>query len=181
MSDGITSPMRRVRERRGLPEEPGHEVHLEHPEAERRPCLAREQRDDLVLAALEHVGGLEEDPLAHRGRRLRPGRRGGRGGLDRAPGIRAGAGRDLGDELAVERVAILERATVLGVGPLTADEEPLRGDLSGVRAHCFSLCWIRAVQHRCPLPGAAPATGDGGVRSGATCARGDLCAQCSIP
>ena len=81
---------RRIRERRGLPEEPGHEVHLEHPEAERRAGLAREQRDDLVAAALEHVGGLEEDPLPHGGRRLRPGRRGGRCGLDRAVSIRAG-------------------------------------------------------------------------------------------
>ena len=64
-----------------------------------------------------------------------------------------GAGRDLGDEIAVERVAILERAAAFGIGPLAADEEPLRGDR--LSAHCFSLCSIGAVQHHRGVHGAA--------------------------
>ena len=80
---------RRVRERRRLAEEARHEVHLEHAEAEGAAGLAREQRDDLVRAALEDVGRLEEDPLPLGRRRLRPGRERRRGGLDRAPRIGA--------------------------------------------------------------------------------------------
>ena len=92
---------RRVGERRRLAQEPGHEVHLEHPEPERAARLAREEGDDLVLAALEHVGRLEEDALP-RGRRAsapRPGTRR-RGDLDRAARVLARSGRDLDDDLA---------------------------------------------------------------------------------
>ena len=125
---------RRIGERRALAEEARHEVHLEHREAERGPRLAREQRDDLVVAALEHVGGLEEERLAGGRRRLRPARRGGGGGRDRAVGVRARPGGDLGDEVAVERIAVLERAATLGVAPRAADEELLAA-LPGVHAH----------------------------------------------
>jgi len=45
-----------VRRGRRLAEEPGDEMHLEHPEAEGAAGLACEDRDDLVPAALEDVG-----------------------------------------------------------------------------------------------------------------------------
>ena len=120
---------RGVGERRRLAEQAGHEdVRLEHRESERAAGLAREQRDDLVLPRFEDVGGLEEDPLAHRRRRLRPLRERGLGGRDRARRVLAPARGDVGDGLAGERIAGLERAPAGGIDPLAADElTALRG------------------------------------------------------
>ena len=67
----------------------GHEAHLEHAEAEAsQPVSRASELDDLVAAALEDVGGLQEDPLPLGRRRLRP-RRERRGrGVDRAGCLR---------------------------------------------------------------------------------------------
>ena len=129
---------RRVRERGRLTEETGDEMHLEHPEAEGAARLAGEHRDDLVLARLEHVGGAEEDALAHRRRRLRPlderlGRR-----LDRLARIGAAAGGDLRDDLAAPGVAVLERRAAFCLDELTADEEPRVDPGLGLGAHAPS-------------------------------------------
>ncbi len=85
-------PDRRVRERCGLTQEAGDEVHLEHADAEARAGLPRKQLDDLVAAALEHVGGLEEDPLPLGRQHGRPAGECRCGSLDRPAGIRGGAG-----------------------------------------------------------------------------------------
>ena len=103
-------------------------MRLEHRESERAARLAREQRHDLVLPRFEDVGGFEEDPLAHRRRRLRPLRERGLSGRDRARSILAPARGDVGNRLAGERIAGLERAPAGGVDPLAADElTALRG------------------------------------------------------
>ena len=148
---------RGVGERRRLAEQARHEVRLEHRESERAAGLAREQRDDLVLPRLEDVGGLEEDPLAHPGRCLRPLGERGLGGGDRARRILAPACGDVGDRVAGERIAGLERVASGGVDPLAADELPaLRG--AGLRVLLLQL-------HRVLLRG-----GSGPTLS--TCSRG---------
>ena len=82
---------RRVGERRRLAEQARHEVHLEHAEAEARAGLAREQRRrPRRCAALEHVGGLQEDPLPPAGGDSATTRRTPRRGLDRAPRVARG-------------------------------------------------------------------------------------------
>ena len=101
-----------VRAAGGLPEQPGHEVHLEHAEAEARAGLAGQQPDDLVHAALEDVGGPQEDALPHGRRRLRPlGERRGCG-VDRRARVRGGAGGHARHDVAGERIDVVERATV---------------------------------------------------------------------
>ena len=104
MSEGSTSPIGAYASAGGLAEEPRHEAHLEHAEAEARARLARKQRDDLVLPPLEDVGRAQEDPLAHRRRRLRPLGEGRRGGCDRAPRVLATSCRHARDDVAGERI-----------------------------------------------------------------------------
>ena len=111
-----------------LAQQAGHEAHLEHPEPVGDAAgLAGQQADDLVGAALQDVGGGQEDPLALGRRRLRPGREGGLGGLDGPPGVLAGAGGDRGHDLARVRVEVLEGRPAAGAGPLAPDELPVLG------------------------------------------------------
>ena len=105
-----------------LAEQPRHEVELEHREAERRPGLADQRVGDLVVALVQEVRSLEEDPLALGRRRRRPGRECRRGGLDRTPCIGRTGRRSPADRLAGERVEDVERRAVRRLGPLTADE-----------------------------------------------------------
>ena len=99
-------------------------MHLEHAESEAATGLAREPAHDFVLAALEHVGRLEEDALTLGGRRRRPsGERGG-GGIDRAPRVGTATGGDTGDHVAAEGVDVVAGAIVGGAHPLAADELP---------------------------------------------------------
>ena len=111
----------RISESCGLAQQVGHEAELEHPEAEARAGLAGEQADDLLEAALEHIGRLQEDPLPLRGDRLRPGGERVARSVDRACSLRARAGRDERNDVAGERITILERAAFAG-DPFTADE-----------------------------------------------------------
>ena len=143
---GKNLAQRRVGERRGLAEEAGDEVHLEHPESEGAARLAREHRHDLVLPRFEHLGCLEEDPLARGGRRLRPlGERRCRR-LDRPLRIAAAPGGDLGHELVRERVSVLEGAAALGLDEPAADEEPRLDTGLGLGAHRCSSLVCRAAR-----------------------------------
>ena len=117
VSEGMISPDRAVRDRGRLTEQARHEAHLEHAEAEAAARLAREQRDDLLPPALEDVGRLQEDALPLGGRRLRPRRERRRGRLDRASRVLAPAGRNAGDDVAGERVEVVERRAAVGVRP----------------------------------------------------------------
>ena len=177
VSDGITSPSGAYASAAAWRKSPGTKCIWNIPKPNVEP-VSRASSETISSRRLSSTSAaLRKIALPHGRRRLRPGRRGGGRGLDRAVSIGARGGGDLGDEVAVERVAILERAAALGVGPLAADEEPLRGDLPDVRAHCFSLCSIRAVQHSSGVHGAASAA----AAFADARARNDLCAQCSIP
>ena len=81
------------------------------------PVSRASSDDDLVLAALEDVGGLEEDPLPHGRRRLRPGGNAAAAASTARARVGARCRRGLGHDVAGERIAILERATALGAGP----------------------------------------------------------------
>jgi hypothetical protein len=105
-----------------LPEEPWHEMHLEHPEAEGGARLASEHRDDLVLAGFEDVGRLQEDRLPRGGRRRCPGREGRSRRLDRLARVVAVAGWNDRDGLARERILVFEGLPACGGRPLPADE-----------------------------------------------------------
>ena len=139
---------RRVRERRGLPEETRDEMHLEHAEAERAAGLPREHRHDLVLARLEHVGRLQEDALPHGRRRARPLGEGLGGRLDRPLRVRPARARDVGDDVAAPRVAVLERAAALGLDERAPDEEPRCRCRS--RSGCSSLVSFHAPRSTRP-------------------------------
>jgi hypothetical protein len=132
---GDDRPGRRVRRTGRLAEQPRHEAHLEHAEAEGAARLAGEPLDNLVTPALEDVGRLQEDRLAGRGRRLRPFGERRRRGLDGAAGVVAGSGRDVGDDVARERVGVVEPAPVAGLDPLAADEVQAVADARLGRAH----------------------------------------------
>ena len=115
-------PERGVRRRRRLAEQAGHEAHLEHPEPETRAGLARQQADDLVEARLEDVGGLQEDALPLGGHALRPGGECRCCARHRALCVGARAGGDLGNDVARERVAVVERFPAARGRPFAADE-----------------------------------------------------------
>ena len=100
---------RRVRERRRLAEEAGHEVHLEHAEAEAAPvsrassATTSSRRLSRMSAALRKIrcrcaGGACDHAANAVGR-----------GVDRAPRVLAAAGGDARDDVAGERVAVVER------------------------------------------------------------------------
>src|SRR5262249_44775600 len=135
---------RRVGGGRGLAEQARDEAHLEHAEAEAATGLPREQSDDLVASRLEDVGGLQEDRLALRREALRPLREGRGCCLDRAPRVVARAGGDVGDDVAGERVAVLERRALRRVRPLAADELLRLAYVTVDARHVLSFSWPRA-------------------------------------
>ena len=122
-SDGMIWPSGAYARRRRLAQQARHEAHLEHAEAEAaRRSRARAAPTTSSRRGLEDVGGLQEDRLALRRRRLRPGgERVGRG-LDRARRVLARAGGHERDDVAGERIEVVERAAPGGVDPLPADE-----------------------------------------------------------
>ena len=84
------------------------------PKPKLAPVSRASRLDDLVEARLEDVGRLQEDPLPLGGHALRP--RGERCGCarHRALCVGAGAGCDLGDDVAGEGIAVLERSPAVG-------------------------------------------------------------------
>ena len=114
-------------------------------------------RDSRTSAALRKI------PWRSRRRRLRPLGERGLGGGDRARRILAPACGDVGDRVAGERIAGLERVASGGVDPLAADELPaLRG--AGLRR-------APAAAPSCPPSSAGPARPYQPVREGNTSSR----------
>ena len=105
----------------GHAEQPGDEAHLEHRDADGPPDLFHHRLDELVLTTLHDVGGLEEDLTFGGGRCRRPFGEGGLGGIDGASGVLGGAGRDIGIDVAGERVVVLEGLATRGIDPLPVD------------------------------------------------------------
>ncbi len=126
-------------------------MHLEHAEAERASGLPRQHRHDLVLARLEHVGGLQEDALPYGRRRAGPLGESFGGRLDRPLRVRPARARDVGDDVAAPRVAVLERAAALGLDERASDEEPRVDAGLGLGAHAWSPFTPRARPDR-PAP-----------------------------
>src|SRR5262249_9782258 len=115
--------------------------------------LAREQGNDLVAPALEHVRGLQEHVLAHRGRRRRPRGKSGSCRLDRAARVVARAGRNARHGVAGEGIRVVERPTLDRVHPLAAHELAALADLGLDCAHGFSSpLSARAARSSRPRP-----------------------------
>ena len=104
LSDGMHLADRRVRERGRLAEAArARSASGTSPKPKVQPVSRASSDDDLVAGGLEDVGRLQEDPLPHRRRRLRPRREGRRRRLDRAPRVLAAACGHARDDLAGER------------------------------------------------------------------------------
>ncbi len=148
LSDGITCADRRVGERRppgGAG--PATKPIWNMPKPNVQP-VSRASRPTTSSCRLSRaVGRLQEDALAHGGRRLRPRGKGVGGRLDGARRVGARSRGHTRDDVAGERIEVVERRACRGADPVAADELLRLSDrwLDGGHLRSFQCLLIRST------------------------------------